>query len=329
MTRIAAVIMVKNESSRIAKTIKSVQHLDGIVLYDTGSSDDTIDIVKRESTIPVHVFQGDFIDFSASKNAAVEFADTLDYDYYFMLNANDELIGEKPIIEDTTKTVWYVDQRIKHTLEESPEEYISFKSIGFIKSKSNLHYVGKVYEYLQGYDTKPTVLLNTYVFQDKSLNRETYIEEWNKNVALLEQDLSENPNNPRCTFYLAQNFQCLGEFDKAYKLYAEREAMSDDEAEEKFAACQQLGQIAVQFNQLDAACQWFLKAFRHSDSINQPRAEPLVCLSQIEMFKNQKRLAYAYISMACSLKYPVDALMGVNPKCYTHTRWEVYKELMQ
>jgi tetratricopeptide (TPR) repeat protein len=327
MTRIAAVIIIKNESQRIVKTIKSVQHLDGIVLYDTGR-DDTVEIVKQESTIPVHVSHGEFIDCSTSKNAAIAFADTLDYDYYFMLEANDELMGIKPMVDNDNQTAWYVEQRVKHTAEESPEEYISCKTIGFIKSKSNLHYVGSIYEYLQGYEDVSSVLKNVYIFQDKS-NRDTFIDTWHTNVDMLEQELIKYPNNPRFTFYLAQNLQCLGEFDKAYKLYAEREAMSDDNEEEKFAACQQLGQIAVQFNHLDVACQWFLKAFRHSDTINQPRAEPLVCLAQIEIFNNQKRLAYAYIYMACSLKYPINALMGVNPKCYTHTRWEVYKELMQ
>lgn len=323
MTRIAAVIMVKDEALRISKTIKSVQHLDGIILYDTGSTDDTIDIVKKESDIPVHVFQGEFIDFSTSKNTAISLADTLDYDYYFVLEANDELIGEKPIIDNEKQTVWQIEQRIKYSIEETPESYISSKTIKFIKARSDLQFVGSVYEYLQGYDDV-TVMKNVYIFQDKTANIDTYSEKWRRNITMLESEIK----TPRSTFYLAQNHQCLGEFDKAYQLYTDRVNMTGGDDEEMFASCQQLGQISVQFNQLDIAMQWFLKAFRISDSLNQPRAEPLVCLSQIEMFKNQRKLAQAYITLACSLPYPVDALLGVSPKCYTHTRWDLYKELV-
>ena len=61
--------MLKNEEKRIHVSLESIKNLDGLIIYDTGSTDNTINIIKDFSTlnnIPLHLITGEFIDFSTS-----------------------------------------------------------------------------------------------------------------------------------------------------------------------------------------------------------------------------------------------------------------------
>ena len=96
MTHIAVLIMVKNESKRIRVTLDSIKDIvDSLVVYDTGSEDDTIDIIKgfcEESGIPLRLKEGEFVDYSASRNVSLEFADSFeDIDYILLMDTNDEV----------------------------------------------------------------------------------------------------------------------------------------------------------------------------------------------------------------------------------------------
>ena len=73
---IALLIMVKNETKRLHVTLNSViGHVNSIVAFDTGSTDDTIDILKKFSekhNIPLRLKEGGFIDFSTSRNVSLD-----------------------------------------------------------------------------------------------------------------------------------------------------------------------------------------------------------------------------------------------------------------
>jgi glycosyltransferase involved in cell wall biosynthesis len=98
-TTIAVAVMVKNEESRILTTILSTKSkVDGIILCDTGSSDNTIDLVKnyaQEHDIKFHLLQTLFEDFSTTRNKMLNFANHLQYDYLLLLDSNDELKCEQ------------------------------------------------------------------------------------------------------------------------------------------------------------------------------------------------------------------------------------------
>jgi tetratricopeptide (TPR) repeat protein len=303
--KLAAVIMIKNEAKRIGVTIASViDKVDGIVLYDTGSEDDSVEIVERVANgrVPVHVRRGEFVDFASSRNESLNFADEFNYDHLVLLDANDEMVGTRPSIsKDDETTAWYVEQKIKHT------ETVSFWNIRLIKAKSGLRYEGAVHEYLTGYD-RSTRMLDFHLFQDKTLDDdEKSARRWIRDLELLKM---ENQNQ-RTLFYIAQTLQCLDRPTEAYEYYSRLASIDTASAEIKFVACQQCGQIG-------ASAEWFLKAFHH-----QARAEPLICLAEIERHLGQFDLATAYARLACELPYPSDAVLTVSPKCYSYTRWHV------
>ncbi len=93
---ISVVIIAKNSQRTIRKTLESLKDFDDVVVYDNGSSDDTIKIAQSFSN--VNLVQGDFIGFGATKNKAVGFAK---YDWILILDS-DEVLDE--VLLNTLKT---------------------------------------------------------------------------------------------------------------------------------------------------------------------------------------------------------------------------------
>ncbi len=70
--KISAVVLAKNNEATIEKTLLSLQAFDDVVVYDNGSTDTTLEIVKKFSN--VNLIQGEFRGFGWTKNEAVGYA---------------------------------------------------------------------------------------------------------------------------------------------------------------------------------------------------------------------------------------------------------------
>ena len=95
---VALLMMVKNETKRLLVSLEStIGYVNSIVIYDTGSTDDTIEILQKFSAkykIPLRLKQGEFENFATSRNIALDFADTFDdIDYLLLMDTNDEIRG--------------------------------------------------------------------------------------------------------------------------------------------------------------------------------------------------------------------------------------------
>lgn len=93
---IACAIMVKNESLALSNTLRSfLPHVDCLIAYDTGSTDDTIDIIKSETEKfgkPLFLITGEFVDFSTSRNVLLKYSNNI-AKYLILPDSNDILKG--------------------------------------------------------------------------------------------------------------------------------------------------------------------------------------------------------------------------------------------
>ena len=89
MQSLSVVITCKNEADIIGQTLQSLQDLsDDIIVYDNGSTDNTLDIVRQ---FKVHLRQGTWEGFGKTKEKAISLAK---YDWIMSLDA-DEAISEE------------------------------------------------------------------------------------------------------------------------------------------------------------------------------------------------------------------------------------------
>jgi glycosyltransferase involved in cell wall biosynthesis len=93
---IGALIMVKNEESSIVTTIESTRgFMQHVIVYDTGSTDKTIDIIRAtclKNGQTLHLKEGVFEGFPQSRNVSLEFAETVPISVKFLIlmDAGDE-----------------------------------------------------------------------------------------------------------------------------------------------------------------------------------------------------------------------------------------------
>lgn len=323
---IALLMMVKNEHKRLHVTLNSVLgYVDSIVLYDTGSEDNTIEIASsfcEKNNIPFRLKKGVFVDFSTSRNVSLDFADTFeDIDFVLLLDTNDELKGGGELRSfcesqiDTSDTAYMVTQ------EWWSGEYIKYYNTRMIKARKGWRYVGKVHEYIENTlsdnQDKFTAPPKIIIYQDRTADDDKSSKRFERDKILLLQDYKEKPDDTRTVFYLAQTYSCLNEYEEAIKYYSIRSKMGGF-YEENFESLLRCGDLTASLGRdWHESMAWYIKAFEHSS-----RAEPLIKIAEYYKDKNWL-LCYTFTELACKLEYPSHCVLFVDKHSYEYKRWHL------
>ncbi len=117
---ISAVVLAKNNECTIKRTLEALQEFKDVVVYDNGSTDETIPIAQ--SFANVHLVQGEFKGFGWTKNQAASFAKN----NWILIVDSDEVIDKKLLkslqesqLQDDTVyiinfTAYYKDIQVKY-----------------------------------------------------------------------------------------------------------------------------------------------------------------------------------------------------------------------
>lgn len=328
---IAVLFMLKNEESRIQVSLDSVRDVaDSIVLYDTGSTDKTIDIVTRfcnKQCIPLRLKKGEFVDFSTSRNVSLDFADQFDdIDYLLMLDCNDELKSESVNnLKVHCKSFFHkTEYNAFHLLQEwlCGSETNKYYNIRLLKPRSGWRYKCKVHEYITKPDSREPVvrLCDVVIYQNRNEDKDGKTgKRFSRDKELLLSAYKEDPTEPRMLFYLAQTCECLNQHDEALKYYIKRiETKTPGFEEEIFHAYLRAGRLCIALRKPWAvAVGYFMKALEFQ------RVEPLIHFIEYFRSKNMWLLAYHFAKMACALKYPTECVLFVSDRDYKYTRWHL------
>lgn len=323
---LALAIMVKNESARIAVTLKTaLPFVDSAIVLDTGSDDDTLDIIRAltdEAQKPLHLREDTFVDFSTSRNQLLDLARDK-ADWLLLLDCNDELRSGEAL------------RQFVHAHHESPEhgyymrqewwsgKTLTYFNIRLVRANTGFRYGGVVHEFIHrpGADESesPTQRVpDAVLYQDRTADDDKSEKRFQRDVRLLTQAYeAEAAKDPRTVFYLAQSHECVGNQAEAYRYYGER-AEQAGFLEERFVAQLRAGQLAETLGRpWMEAFTWYFRAWELGR-----RAEPLVKIAE-HYVERDWETAFAFISLACRLEFPKDAIMFVDPDAYEYQRWHL------
>jgi len=317
--KLAAVLMVRNEEKRIETTLNSVKDVvDGVIVFDTGSEDKTVDIMKnfaKKHDLHFHCIQGVFEDFATSRNKLLEFADKHLYHYMLLLDSNDEYKSDrnlKEFLNDRSEHGFFLHQQ----WYIGNEDKIDYYNIRLIKPNVGFRYKGVVHEYIE---VPPTAMIgkieDVTLYQDRVKDNDGKSQtRWKKDLMLLKKEIVINPNDGRTQYYLAQTYDCLNMKKDAMLLYKQRANNKDGFFEERFNSMMKCGDLE---RDEDERVKWYLRAYQIIE-----RAEPLVEIVKIYRTKEKFMLAFVFANLACDLTYPSNCILWVNKKCYKHDRWQ-------
>jgi glycosyltransferase involved in cell wall biosynthesis len=331
---IALLMMVKNEHKRLHVTLESiVGHVDSIVLYDTGSEDNTIQIAKtfcEKHNIIFRLKEGKFKNFAESRNVSLDFADTFpDIDYLLLLDTNDELRGGSTLREycknykDKPNTGFLVCQ------EWWSGQYDKYYNIRLVKAHQGWRYRGRVHEWMKNTrfendeeaqkagDCVIRITPDVILYQDRTQDDDKSGKRFSRDKILLLEDHKENPTEPRTVFYLAQTCGCLADTEDAFYYYKLRTTL-EGFWEERFHAFYRCGELSESFNHpWEESMKWYIKAFEHT-----ARAEPLIKIAEYYKDKNWL-LSFTFADLACKLSYPDHCILFVDKHAYDYKRWHI------
>lgn len=346
MVHIALVLMLKNEEKRLHVTLDSVVgFVQSLVVYDTGSTDSTISILKtfaKKHKISLRLKYGQFEDYSTSRNILLDFADTfLDIDYLLLLDCNDELRGGDVLLQLCDSTLRHSSDSAWHLHQEwfSGDATNSYYNVRFFRPRHHWRYKGVIHEFLinlkhdKGIQFCPRFPENIIIYQDRTLDDNKSILRFPRDAELLLKECHRNPTDARSHFYLAQTYSCMRNLKEAFRYYFLRTKLKgfDDEV---FHCWHRMGLITEELAKSEdriidfpetgrIVCTWELASTYFLTALEwNMRVEPLLRLGNHYIEKKQWEMAYQFIRWACMLQYPSTSLF-VDKYTYDYTRYHM------
>lgn len=290
-------MIVRNEAAGIEKTLECfAPYIDYWTIADTGSDDDTGGIILRKMRALNR--QGRLVyqpwsDFATNRNELLD-AHGERTEFTLMIDADDHLEGGDALRAQLEALREAPAAMIKR--QGSPQ---SFYLPLVLRTSAKLRYTGKVHERIDGI-VNPYTLTDTHLVQvQSSTSVEARRARWLRDLELLK---SEDPHDPRATFYLAQTHECLGELGAARSAYARRSCMTGY-FDETFEAKLRYARLMHEDDWAEAQDE-LLRAH----ALDPRRAEPLYEIAAHWHKTDQHALTWLFASRAADLPRP--ALTG-------------------
>ncbi len=304
--KLSVCLIVKNEQDVLERCLNCVkQFADEIVVVDTGSTDQTIQIAKK-FTNKVFNFKWNY-DFSAARNYSFSQASC---PLIMWLDADDVVLSEdiKKINSlknrDQHADMYMFEYVLTHD-ENMVAKFSYARERMFLKSK-NYRWVDPIHEVIVPSGKIEYVDIKIYHEKIrptlKGRNLKIYQKLKQKKVIF----------SPRQQFYYSRELMFNGFYKKAITEFKKFLRMPDGWIENKIQACIDLASCHQNLNQFEEACDAVLKSFVFAP----PRGEAVCALG--ELFLNQKRYddAVFWYNLALSLKPNLNSGAFVQREMY-------------
>lgn len=314
-TNICLNMIVKNEVKVLPRLIRSVKdYIDYYVIVDTGSSDDTIALIKREMAaygIEGEVHERPWVNFGVNRQQALELAVAANKaDYLLFIDADEELVTSDPnFYEKLESGVSYELEKHQGELRYAVHHLVNVRA-------GHYRWEGPVHNYLVELQDAPPrreVRKDAWIVyhdaQGAKSHGVTQEEKFLRDARLLEAELERNPNDARSRFYLAQSYRDAEQYERALEHYKKRAAMEDGWDEERFMAQLEVGRVCMQLQKSESS---ILSELLAAYALRTTRAEPLFELARYYRQKGGYAMATLFAKAGLQTPRPDDRLFVID-----------------
>lgn len=230
---IALCLIVKDEEKNIARCIKSVKNIvDEIVVVDTGSTDDTVNIAD-ELKAEIYYYPWDN-SFSNARNFAIG---KVKSQWILLLDADEALDHDscEGLVEfiNTTALDGAHFRVRNYTGSYSPENYNLHNALRLLRNNGMYRFKGNIHEQIcregsdQLYDRFATldIILHHYGYLDEAVREK---QKRKRNIPILEKELEADPGNPFTLFNIGNEYLSVNDFEIALAYYQKAKANIKD-----------------------------------------------------------------------------------------------------
>lgn len=256
-------MIVKNESKIITRLLKSVVNIiDTYCICDTGSSDNTIEIITdffKSHNKTGKIAECPFQNFSYNRNHALNLSRNMS-DYIILLDADMILLSsnfDKQLL--TQGDAFYIFQ--------GNEKFV-YKNIRIIKNNGLFKYLGVTHEYIDiPHGMTVNEISNDILFINDIADGGCKSDKFERDIRLLIDGIKNEPNNSRYYFYLANSYYDLKRYEEALPIYEKRTNMGGW-IEEIWYSYYRMGLCYKNMNKMHDAIYTWLEGFNlHSNRI--------------------------------------------------------------
>lgn len=268
-------MIVKDEEKNIERLLRSVKDsIDYYVICDTGSTDNTIDVIKKITTelgIKGEIHNHEWVNFGHNRTLAIKAATKSLKDkkhncnWVLCIDADEKLEVKLPF--------WYLKLDKKRSyriikkgggIEYPVSHIINIKHEEWEWKGPAHNYI----ELIKGKRMLPPVTHDVKIIRDssfqggKSSKFKNPKEKYMFDAGLFLKELEKNPNDSRSQFYLAQSYYSAGESKLAYPEYIKRAEMKDTWVQERYFSYLTAAEIqGKDFNNLELGIDLCSKAY--------------------------------------------------------------------
>uniref|UniRef100_A0A6C0C970 Glycosyltransferase 2-like domain-containing protein n=1 Tax=viral metagenome TaxID=1070528 RepID=A0A6C0C970_9ZZZZ len=325
--RVCLNMIVKNESHIIRETLECVyKHIDYYVINDTGSTDNTIQIINEffaEKNIPgevvVHEFRTctchkglykkySFFHFGWNRTYALELCAGKS-EYIWVIDADDLPMGDFIIPQNLTADSYML--RIGQNF--------TYMRNQIFKNDTALawHYVGPLHEYPTTKKANATceAIKGDYFIDSRRMGaRSANPNKYLNDAKVFEEFFPDDPNKDRNIFYCAQSYFDHGDTRKSIEMYQRRIAMGKWYEEVYYSYYR----IAEGLERLEEPWHKIEQAYLDAYNFCKDRAEPLCRIATHYRIQNDFQKCYSYAKKGATIPYPEKCLLFITKDVYTY-----------
>lgn len=284
--KICVYAICKNEEKFIERWYESVKEADGIYVLDTGSTDNSVNLLKSLGV----VVRQEIINpwrFDIARNKSLEMIPD-DFDICICLDLDEVL--EKGWSK-TIKSLWKDGlTRLRYvynwSLDKNNQPIISFYGEKIHKRKG-FTWVNPVHEILkykgeEKYLYTDKVIVNHY--PDSKKSRSSYL-------PLLELAVKEDPRNDRNMHYLGREYMYYGKYEEAISTLERHLSLeSATWKDERCASMRFIARCYMKLNRPREAIMWSNLAIKESPYLRDAYMEKALITYELKKFKETEKL---------------------------------------